>query len=106
VAGASKPYALYAPCSSKGKRRPALPRIAAIRLIQLGVATHSTNMDQRLVGLAFNPTDGSWQVSAPANANVAPPGLHMLFALRPKSASTSGQTAIPSVAKIVQVKKP
>jgi len=63
------------------------------------------DMDQRSVGLAFTGS-GPYTVTAPADANVAPPGLYMLFVLRPKSGSTSGQTAIPSVAKIVQVKNP
>lgn len=84
--------------------------IASIRLIHLGAATHATNMDQRSIGLAFsatNPTNGpSWNVTASANANVAPPGMYMLFVLRPKAASLSGATSIPSVAKIVNVKYP
>ena len=65
-------------------------------------------MDQRSVGLDFreiNATNG-WRVQAPANADIAPPGMYMLFVLRPKADSLSGQTMIPSVAKIVQVKKP
>ena len=54
-----------------------------------------------------NPNNGPmWSVTAPANANVAPPGLYMLFVLRPKAASHSGQTAIPSVARIVNVRRP
>ena len=73
-------------------------------------ATHATDMDQRSVGLDFtetNPTNGhSWRVQAPANADIAPPGMYMLFVLGSKSHSLSGQTMIPSVAKIVQVKRP
>lgn len=81
--------------------------IAAIRLIRLGMATHSIDMDQRSIGLSFTPGDPNgtnpYTVTPPANANVAPPGLYMLFVLRPKSASSSGQTMIPSVAKIVKL---
>lgn len=84
--------------------------ISAIRLIRLGATTHAQDMDQRSVGLAFtqtNPNNGpTWSVTAPADANVAPPGLYMLFVLRPKAASHSGQTAIPSVARIVNVRRP
>ena len=85
-------------------------KIAAIRLIRLGATTHATDMDQRSVGLDFtetNPTNGpSWRVQAPATADIAPPGMYMLFVLRQKSDSISGQTMIPSEAKIVQVKMP
>jgi hypothetical protein len=84
----------------------ATPPIGSIRLIRLGVATHSTNMDQRAVGLSFAAEAGTLTVTAPADANVAPPGLYMLFVLRPKLSSLSGESAVPSVAKIVQVKRP
>lgn len=84
--------------------------IAHIRLIRLGVATHSRDMDQRSVGLSFSqedPTNGhTWDVAAPADGNVAPPGLYMLFVLRAESESDSGQTRIPSVAKVVQIRRP
>jgi hypothetical protein len=80
--------------------------IDRIRLIRLGAATHGVDMDQRSVGLSFNPTNGSFMVTAPANANVAPPGMYMLFVLRPKSASLTGETRIPSVAKVVNVRYP
>lgn len=83
--------------------------IAAIRLIQLGSVTHSVDMDQRSVGLSFvsGPLNHAhpYEVTAPANANIAPPGLYMLFVLRPKSASQSGETMIPSVAKIVKLER-
>ena len=72
----------------------------------LNATTHAQDMDQRSVGLAFNPTNGDYAVTAPLNANVAPPGLYMLFVLRPKAASLSQATMIPSVAKIVNVKYP
>ncbi len=84
--------------------------IAAIRLIRFGSVTHSLDMDQRSVGLSFTPGPLNhgypYTVTAPANANIAPPGLFMLFVLRPKSASSSGQTMIPSEGKIVRLQKP
>lgn len=83
--------------------------IAAIRLIRLGSVTHSTDMEQRSVGLTFSPGDPNgtnpYTVNAPANANIAPPGFYMLFVLRDKQFSLSGQTMIPSVAKIVKLSK-
>lgn len=81
--------------------------IAAIRLIRLGSLTHSTEMDQRSVGLTFSAGDPNgtnpYTVNAPANANIAPPGYYMLFVLRHKQYSLSGQTMIPSMAKIVKL---
>lgn len=79
--------------------------IAAIRLIRFGVVTHSTDMSQLSVGLAHaaGPSNGSYPytVTPPPNPNIAPPGLYMLFVMRPQSASKSQETMIPSVAKIV-----
>jgi hypothetical protein len=81
--------------------------ISAIRLIRLSSITHSINFEQRSVGLSFQSGTPNglypWSVAAPANANTAPPGYYMLFVLRPKTASLSGETMIPSVAKIVKV---
>lgn len=81
--------------------------IAAVRLIRFGSMTHSTDTDQRSVGLSFTAGPQNhvypYNVSAPADADIAPPGLYMLFVLRAKSQSLSGQTAIPSIAKIVKI---
>ncbi len=81
--------------------------ISTIRLIRLGAVTHSTDMSQLSVGLSFmaGPSNGTnpYTVTPPPNANVAPPGLYMLFVLRPKIASLSGETMIPSIAKIVKL---
>jgi galactose oxidase len=83
---------------------------AALRLIRLGVTTHATDMEQRSVGLTFGDCiiNGgvSCSVDAPTDANIAPPGYYMLFVLRAKSGSISGQTMIPSVAKIVKLDRP
>lgn len=83
--------------------------IAGIRLIRLGSLTHSTEMDQRSVGVTFSAGDPNgtnpYTVNAPANANIAPPGFYMLFVLRDKQFSLSGQSMIPSVAKIVKLSK-
>lgn len=81
--------------------------IAAIRLVRLSVTTHAVDMDQRSIGLSFTQGplnhDFPWNVTAPNNADVAPPGWYMLFVLRAKSESSSGLTAIPSIAKIVKL---
>jgi hypothetical protein len=76
-----------------------------IRLIRLGAVTHSTDMSQASVGLSHTqPGPGNtYSVTAPPDENIAPPGMYMLFALRPKGASLSQQTMIPSVAKIAML---
>ena len=78
-----------------------------ILIIRLASMTHSTDTDQRSVGLSFTPGPQNhvypYNVPAPADADIAPPGLYMLFVLKAKNQSLSGQTAIPSVAKIVRV---
>lgn len=85
------------------------PTILVVRLIRLASMTHSTDTDQRSVGLEFTEApsqpngDKNWLVTSPADADIAPPGLYMLFVLKAKNQSLSGETAIPSVAKIVRV---
>src|SRR5215210_2918828 len=67
--------------------------IAKVGLIRLGAVTHSVNMDQRYVPLSFTASAGSLTATAPANANVAPPGVYMLFVI--------DGAGVPSVAKMV-----
>jgi hypothetical protein len=54
-------------------------RIARVSLIRCGVVTHSFNTGQVFVPLSFSIGNGWLTVTAPANANVAPPGRYMLF---------------------------
>ena len=51
-------------------------------------------MNQRYVPLVFSASAGSLSVTAPANANLAPPGYYMLFIV-----STNG---VPSIARFVK----
>ncbi|BAY23246.1 hypothetical protein NIES2100_30100 [Calothrix sp. NIES-2100] len=69
--------------------------IAKVHLIKLGAVTHATNFDQRLVPLSFSTSGTTLNVTAPANANLAPPGYYMLFLVN--------SAGVPSVAKIIQV---
>ena len=74
------------------------PDAAAIRkvaLVRLGAVTHSVNMEQRYVPLTFTAGAGALTATAPANANVAPPGVYMLF--------VTDANGVPSVAKMVNV---
>jgi hypothetical protein len=69
--------------------------ITKVAMIRLGSVTHSVNMEQRYVPLNFAAIGGQLAVTAPANANVAPPGYYMLFIM-----DTQG---VPSIAKFVRI---
>jgi hypothetical protein len=77
-------------------------------LIRPGANTHAFDHNQRAVyveitGYSQSGRDYIYSAIAPHDINVAPPGMYMLFAILPKSASASGETAIPSVAKFVSL---
>ena len=72
------------------------PDAGAIRkvgLVRLGAVTHSVDMDQRYVPLAFTAGNGTLTVTGPANVNIAPPGPYMLFVV--------DAAGVPSVARMV-----
>jgi hypothetical protein len=73
------------------------PRAASITkmsLIRLGAVTHSVDMEQRYVPLAFTRQGpGSVGATAPADGNIAPPGPYMLVVVN--------SDGVPSVAKMV-----
>jgi hypothetical protein len=65
-------------------------------LIGLGSTTHSFDMGQRLYPAAFAHQGGTrWAVTAPPNANVAPPGYYYLF--------LSNSNGVPSEGVIVAI---
>jgi hypothetical protein len=77
-----------------------LPRkgsqIQAFTLVRLGATTHAFNENQRFVRLSFtSPSPPSFDVVGPANANVAPPGHYLLFAI--------GTNGVPSMGRVVRV---
>ncbi|MBI2734771.1 MAG: DUF1929 domain-containing protein [Aquabacterium sp.] len=67
-------------------------------LIKMGSATHAQVYDQRFIELGFKQKGAVYEVSAPENAFIAPPGYYFLFAV-----DTHG---VPSVAKIVRLDTP
>ncbi len=74
------------------------PNAASIRkaaLVRLGAVTHSVNMEQRYVPLSFTAGSGTLNATSPANANIAPPGVYMLFVI--------GANGAPSLARMVRV---
>lgn len=54
--------------------------VQRVALIRAGSVTHSTNNDQRYVGLTIQARNGNaLTVGAPPHGNVAPPGYYMLW---------------------------
>ena len=74
---------------------PEAASISKVAMVRLGAVTHSVNMEQRYVPLAFSASGGSVVAQTPANRNIAPPGVYMLFVI-----DSSG---VPSVARMVQI---
>ncbi|WP_426733448.1 galactose oxidase-like domain-containing protein [Myxococcus faecalis] len=58
---------------------PDAARITRVSLIALNSTTHTFDMNQRLLTLAFTRTSGALTVTAPPNRNLAPPGYYQLF---------------------------
>ncbi len=70
--------------------------LSSVSFIGLSAVTHCFNMGQRTVPLDFTPSDfAGFQITAPADANIAPPGYYMLFVL--------DGNGVPAVAPIVQL---
>ncbi len=76
---------------------PSAGSISKVGLVRLGAVTHSVNMEQRYVPLGFTASGGNITATAPLNANIAPPGVYMLF--------VTGSDGVPSVAKMVRVEQ-
>ena len=70
--------------------------VARFTLVRLSSTTHTVNTDQRWLPVSHvNNGGGKFTLTSPANANLAPPGYYMLFALN--------AGGVPSVSKIVQI---
>lgn len=69
--------------------------ISKVALVRLGAVTHSDNMEQRYIPLSFTAGATTLTATAPANANIAPPGYYMLFII--------DANGVPSVASMVSV---
>jgi Domain of unknown function (DUF1929) len=69
--------------------------VSRVTLIALSSVTHSVNMNQRFMELAFTKSGNNLTVTAPLNANLAPPGTYMLFVLNAQG--------VPSVATMVKI---
>jgi hypothetical protein len=70
--------------------------IQSVTLLALGASTHGFNYTQRFMPLTIQTrATGTLTVTAPGNANLAPPNLYMVFVI-----NSSG---VPSVARVVRV---
>jgi galactose oxidase len=70
--------------------------VSSVSFIRLSAVTHAFNMGQRYVALDFTQDDpAEIQITAPADANLAPPGHYMLFVL--------DGAGVPAVAPIIQL---
>ena len=69
--------------------------IDKVALVRLGAVTHSVNMEQRYVPLSFSAGAGKLTATGPASANVAPPGVYMLFVI--------DANGVPSMASMVKL---
>jgi hypothetical protein len=85
---------------------PQADRISKVTWIRLGSVTHSCDQNQRLNKLAFSKGPGKVTVTAPANANLSPPGHYMLFLVDDRGVPSVGHiariAAAPHVAMAVQ----
>jgi hypothetical protein len=69
--------------------------ISRVTMVKTGSVTHSVNMDQGFLDLAFTRTGSMLNVAGPRRAADAPPGYYMLFVIDSK--------AVPSIARIVRI---
>ena len=74
---------------------PDATNIASVSLIRTGAVTHFFDQNERYLPLSFTQTSGGLTVTAPFNANLAPPGYYMLFIVN--------SAGVPSIAPFVQV---
>ena len=74
---------------------PNVGQVVKVRFIRLGSATHSFDQNARAMMLPFISSVGGIAVTAPASANLAPPGHYMLFILN--------RNGVPSAGTIVKI---
>lgn len=97
---AARPTILSAPSTANYREQinimTEVPKgIRQIVLIRPSSVTHSVNFEQRRIPLNFSANKNGIRITAPNNANIAPPGYYMLFII-------DGQ-GVPSVAKMIKL---
>jgi hypothetical protein len=74
---------------------PNAAAVSQVTLVAIGTMTHGFNMNQRFLPLTFAAGAGTLSVTAPVDANLAPPGYYMLFIV--------DANGVPSVASMVRL---
>jgi hypothetical protein len=75
---------------------PDAANVARVSLVKTGCTTHHYDTDMRLIWLPITSrTTNSVTVSAPINANIAPPGYYMIHVLN--------SSLVPSTANIIKI---
>ena len=69
--------------------------ITSVAIIRLDAATHAWDQNQRYASLAFTRSGSTITATAPANGNVAPPGVYQLV--------IKNGAGVPSVAKMIKI---
>ncbi len=69
--------------------------VGAVNWLGLSSVTHAFNTGQRINFLEFENEGGTLKVTAPASANLCPPGHYMMFVLDDDN--------VPSVARMIKV---
>ncbi|RPH46223.1 MAG: DUF1929 domain-containing protein, partial [Burkholderiales bacterium] len=72
--------------------------IKRVTMVRAGSVTHSLDVEQRFLELPFRQNGNHLDARLDADANTAPPGFYMVFAI--------DAAGVPSVAKIVRVPVP
>jgi hypothetical protein len=83
---AARPIITTAPMTANPGQKitigtPAPASIARVTLVKTGSVTHSFDMDQRFLELAFTVSGDTLQASLPANPFETPPGYYMVFVI-------------------------
>jgi hypothetical protein len=71
---------------------PSPGSIAKVTLLRLGSVTHSFDQNQRFISLDFSSASGKLTATAPASANLAPPGHYLLFVVNDDGVPSVGRT--------------
>jgi hypothetical protein len=70
---------------------PDAASISKVTLLRMGSVTHNIDMDQRYMELSKSASGDGLQVSGPANANTAPPGMYMVYLVNSNGVPSQGQ---------------
>jgi len=64
--------------------------ISRVTLVKTGSVTHSVNMDQRFIELAFSSSGNMLQVDLPISGGIMPPGYYQMFVVNDEGVPSMG----------------